>query len=205
MKSRSAVILSAVLATALGSASAFGQEGPGHGEVEIKDMTANGSGCPIGTATVTVTNSDPDGPVDSGKVLFEEFIVEKPGKARKFCNLALDLKFPQGWSYTIDKVNIPGYAEIQEGVTATVSSEASFRGTSARAKKTRKQEGYWEGSFELEEGFGQTVWSPCGRVLPLNLKITATLGGESDVEDGSVLVIGGEESAQYFSIRWRRC
>lgn len=204
-----AIILSTLFVTTLPAAlvatTAFGQEGPGRGEVEIKDIVVNGSGCPVGTAMAVVTNSTKDGPIDSGYVIFDEFNVENPGKERKFCNLAIDLKFPQGWSYTLTTVEAAGYAEIQRGVTAKITFEMAFRGTSAKSKLVSQQKGYWEGSYHLVKHFPATVWSPCGKVLPLNLKYTATLSGKAKTEDTSILVLGNEAAKHPFAIRWRRC
>lgn len=209
MRLLSAMILYPLLAATLGvtavAPSAFGQEGPGRGEVEVKDIVLNGSGCPIGTATAILTNSTEDGPIDSGFITFDEFIVEKPGKARKFCNLAIDLKFPQGWSYTVSSAEAAGYAEIHSGVTAKITFEMAFRGTSAKSKLVSQQKGYWEGSFHLVKHFPTVVWSPCGKVLPLNLKITANLLGKAETEDKSIIALGSQPTRHPFAIRWRRC
>lgn len=201
MKMLSVMILSLVCAT-----SAFGQEGPGRGEVTIKDVVANGSGCPVGSASAIVTNSKEGGPIDMGEVTFDEFIVENPGKARKFCNLAIDMKFPRGWSYTVDTISLPGTAVIQEGVNGTVTFDVAFRGSDAEAKSKRSQSGYWEGEFKLYEEFDAPVWSPCGKVLPVNVKITVALSGKPESEGApSVIHVAGNGGKQYFGIRWRRC
>lgn len=182
-------------------------QGPGRGEVEIKDATVNGSGCPVGTATVIVTNSKPSGPVDYFQVTFDDFIVEKPGKARKFCNVALDLKFPQGWSYSVMDIETDGYAEIQKGVRGKLKMEYAFRGTSARASKTRNQKGYWEGEYKFSDRFGQVVWSPCGKVLPVNLKTTIQLSGRAKNGEDSVMTVDQQSGllTQLWGIRWKRC
>lgn len=206
MKTLSTVILSSIWAAALFAAPAFGQEGPGPGEVTIKDATVNGSGCPVGSATVIVTNSHEDGPIDSALVSLDSFVVEKPGKSRKFCNIAIDMKFPLGWSYAIADTFIPGAAVIQEGVRAKVDTSVAFRGTSAKGATKRSQKGHWEGTFHLQDWFDHPVWSPCGKVLPVNLKITASLSGKAKQEGGpSVIQIGGQEPTQLFNIRWKRC
>lgn len=206
MKTLSTLVLSVFSAAALCAVPAFGQEGPGRGEVEIKDVTVNGSGCPVGTATVIITNSKENGPIDSGVATFDSFIVEKPGKDRKFCNIAVDMKFPHGWSYALVETYLPGTAVIQKGVTASVQTSIAFRGTDATAKSKRSQKGYWEGTFNLQEQFDRPVWSPCGKVLPLNLKITASLSGKPELDgEPSIIQLSGLNRDQHFTIRWRRC
>lgn len=195
-----------VYATALAlsfATAASGQQGPGPGEVSVKDAVASGSGCPVGTAFVTVTNSQPEGPIDAINVVFEDFSAEKPGdNDRRFCNVAIDLKFPAGWSYTVEKVMAKGSAHIQEGVTGRIAFETAFRGTTAKVKSDRKQSGQWKGDFNLVEFFDRPAWSPCGKVLPVNIKTTLSLSGKSS--ERSFIKLSADANHLY-TVRWKRC
>lgn len=207
MKLSSKLFFASVAGFALVSSAAVAQEGPGKSEVEIVDAVVNGSGCPVGTATVIVTNSKPEGPVDYFQVTFDDFIIEKPGKARKFCVVALDIKFPQGWSYSVLDVETDGYAEIQEGVKGEIKISYEFRSTNSKVSKKRRQKGYWEGEYKFNDSFGQVVWSPCGKVLPLNLKTQIALAGSADNGKSSIMTVDQQSGllTQKWGIKWKRC
>lgn len=187
------------------AATAAAQHGPGRQEVEIRDVTVNGSGCPIGTATAIVTNSTPNGPVDYFQVTFDEFIVEKPGKARKFCNVLLNIKYPSGWSFTVLDVETDGYAEIQDGVTGQIKISYRYRNTNRGRSKTRKQRGYWEGEYKFNDKFAHPVYSECGKVYPLNLKTEIKLTGSGHGD--SIMTVDQQSGllTQLYGIRWKRC
>lgn len=201
---------SLALILALAGTQAFAQIGPGRGEVSIKDATASGSACPVGSATVHVTNSRPEGPVDTAVVAVDEFKVSNGAgeRSRKFCNVTLDIKFPAGWSYAIKRVNTKASAVIQEGVTAKVTTKAEFRLSDLPVvKELRQQQGPWAGSFLLQDEFDRPVWSPCGRVLPVNVTTEFKVSRRAEGAEASIFA-GHQDSGemeQTYEMRWKRC
>lgn len=183
-------------------------QGPMNGEVSIKNAVVNGSGCPSGSASVIVTNSTPNGPIDYFQVTFDDFVVEKPGRSRKFCNVLLDLKYPDGWSFSLIDVETDGYGEIQDGHRGQIDLQYNFRNLGTRpAKKSRRQKGYWEGEYTFNDKFGSVVWSKCGKVVPVNLKTTIKLTGKSNSDDPSLLTVDRQSGllTQLWGISWTRC
>lgn len=88
-------------------------------EVEIKDATVNGDGCPVGTATVIVTNSTPGGPVDFALVSFDSFRVENTAAGvaklyKKTCKLVLDVFLPAGHTLGTMQFANEGYTDRGE-------------------------------------------------------------------------------------------
>lgn len=201
MKTLSAVILSAILAT-----SAFGQEGPSRDEIEIKTVSAAGSGCADGSATARVWSSTEGGPIDRGEISYDGFIVDRPGRSYKACMFTLNMHYPVGWSYTVVATNVPGAAVLQEGVQAQVNTSVDFKREGHETNITRKQNGYWEGSFNLKQNFENPAWSVCGKFYPMTLKVSASLTGDPESEDmPSVIHIGGLKRKQNIKFKWRRC
>lgn len=200
-----------VLSGLLISASLFSQSGPHNQEVEIRDVRVNGTGCPIGTASVLLTNSHPNGPIDFFEIVYDEFIVERgpdaTEKSRKFCNVVADIKFPQGWSYSIFRLEYEGYAEIARGAKAELKTEYFFPQVTSRKRDVKKIKGPWEGDYNNHDtnGIFTAIGSPCGRTIPLNIKTTLTLKGTrrsnsiitSDIQTGSI--------TQKFGLKWKRC
>lgn len=189
------------------TSAAFSQRGPGRSEVYIDDVVVNGSGCPIGSATAIVTNSTPNGPVDYFQVTFDEFVVEKPGRARKFCNVLLNIKYPSGWSFTVLDVDTSGYGEIQKGVKGTFKMSYTYRNTNRGRTTKRTQKGYWEGDYEFSDRFAHPVYSECGKVYPLNLKTELKLTGRAKNGEDSILTADVQSGllTQKYGIRWKRC
>lgn len=185
--------------------SAWAQSGPGAGEVYIDNIEVNGSGCPVGTAHADIRKSS--GTVSGFQVVFDRFIVEKPGKARKFCNVLLNIKYPSGWSYTVHDVRTDGYAEIQKGVRGTFKISYKYRNTNRGRSNSRTQKGYWEGDYSFSDRFAHPVYSECGKVYPINLKTELKLVGSAKNGGHSILTADRQSGRleQIFGIRWKRC
>lgn len=187
-------------------------DAPGPGEVEIKDVTVNGSGCPIGTASVLVTNSRPGGPADYFQVTYDNFIVERgdelaPKDSRKFCNLALDVKFPQGWAFTIFKMEMDGYAEIARGARGEVKTEYFFPHVSRKKRHRKRVKGPFEGDYAQMDDIGifSSITSRCGVTIPLNLKTTMKLSGSRKRYSTMTVDVQSGLFVQKFGLRWKRC
>lgn len=187
-------------------------DAPHPGEVEIKDVTVNGSGCPLGTATVILTNSKPGGPADYFQVTYDEFIVERgddlaPRDSRKFCNLALDVKFPQGWAFTIFKMEMDGYAEIGRGAKGEVKTEYFFPHVSRKKRHRKRVKGPFEGDYKQMDDIGvfSSITSRCGVTIPLNLKTTLKLSGSRRNYSTMTVDVQSGLFIQKFGIRWKRC
>lgn len=187
-------------------------DAPGPGEVEIKDVTVNGSGCPIGTASVLVTNSRPGGPADYFQVTYDNFIVERgdelaPKDSRKFCNLALDVKFPQGWAFTIFKMEMDGYAEIARGARGEVKTEYFFPHVSRKKRHRKRVKGPFEGDYTQMDDIGifSSITSRCGVTIPLNLKTTMKLSGSRRRYSTMTVDVQSGLFVQKFGLRWKRC
>src|SRR5262245_51642085 len=79
--------------------------GPDASKVKIHGISYAGSGCPAGSVSQMVS---PD--AEAFTLLFDSYIAEAgPGvslaNGRKNCQIAVDLRFPSGWSYTIFDVD----------------------------------------------------------------------------------------------------
>lgn len=204
------LLLTSLLGLAFAS-SAFAQ-GPNRDDVKIRDVIVNGSGCPTGTATVLATPSTPGGPVDYFQVTYDEFIAgtdrDNGQKQRVFCNIAIDLQFPQGWSYSILETETDVWAELVRGHWARASLQYQFRNVPGRGSvRTRQQRGPWSDQVQFKDKFGQVVWSPCNKTIPVNLKTTIQVGGRSRSGDHSEM--GVDQQSGLFktewNFRWRRC
>lgn len=187
---------------------AFSQVKPKVSDVEIKKAEVSGSGCPKGTASVIVTNSKPNGPADYFQVTADDFMVSKPGVSNKFCNIVLDIKYPGEWTYSILDVETDGYGEIYQGHSSVFLLEFSWRNSGQKPKKIREiKTKPWSGDYNVESKFGEKIYAPCGKVLPVNLKTTIRIKGTTDTNDISILTVDRQSGlfSQKWGIDWKKC
>lgn len=93
--------------------------------VNITDGKISGSGCPVGTATVIITNSTPGGPVDYNQNTYDTFVLDQTNlaannRAAKNCKIDLEFKVPAG--YTLGKMNM-----VADGYTTLPNDSFSAR------------------------------------------------------------------------------
>lgn len=188
-------------------------------KVEIKDATINGSGCPVGTATIIVTNSTPNGPVDYVQMTFDDFIVENPTAGRvklhkKFCKLRMDVKVPAGYTLGAIDFQNSGYTDRGEKNTkmaleTTVNASAlNSSNPSQRYPFTLVSSSSIEGDYDYRfpiSSIGDTSASDCDSDRLVTLEIDYDLylktsrrsvAGATATVDQASLLIKSTESCQ---------
>ena len=97
-------------------------QGPKPSETYIAGLTYGGSGCPAGSVASAFS---PDRKTFT--MIFDSFVASSGTgvpitEGRKNCQINVDMRYPQGWSYSIVTVDYRGYASLPAGVTATQKS-----------------------------------------------------------------------------------
>ena len=175
--------------------------------VKIDSISHGGTGCPQGTVGQTIASD-----AESFTLLFDEYIAEtgpfvSRRDSRKFCQITLDLKVPQGWSYAIADFDYRGWASLDYGVYATQSARYYF---------DRNREGSFQttirGSFDDDYlmsdsiDFDSLVWSPCGEHRLLNIKTQISLRSRDRNAEGIITVDSLDGKVrQIYGLQWRRC
>lgn len=122
---RSAVMLGIAVAACLDPANVTAA-GPDPRQVSIQSVHYRGSACPSDSVdawlsgdatTITITFDSYTASVGSG-------IPET--EARKYCKLNIDIRHPQGWTYTIDALDSMGYVRLTDGATGTQKTVLSL-------------------------------------------------------------------------------
>src|SRR3990167_2036184 len=151
------------------SAFAFG---PNPDEVFIAGIAYGGTGCRQGSVGQMLA---PD--AQAFTLIFDEYVAEagpnlKPSDARKSCQIALDLRFPQGWSFTIFTVDYRGYANLDPGTYGVQQSNYYFQGSQQNATLQSTFRGPFEDDYQIRDilGIDALVWSPCGETRTANIK-----------------------------------
>jgi hypothetical protein len=135
------------------------------------DVTANGSGCPAGTWSTSISE---DGTAFT--TTFSEYAAEidlKQVFATKNCQLAVKLHTPNGLSVAVNHFSYQGFASLGDHVTGKASVKYYWQGQPSPDIKN--------GTFNFAAGFdsefirqqnvttADLVFSPCGTVRDLNV------------------------------------
>jgi hypothetical protein len=138
--------------------------------VRVKTVKANGSGCPTGSAEITL-----DEATNSFTVSYSDFYTETPGRPkdrRKNCKIDINMEFEEGWQFSVLDTSTRGFAEIPRGVTGTCQNDFSFSQNPGKVVSARKAlRGKWDGPFNLDAPVNIISWSRCGDhtgILELN-------------------------------------
>jgi len=186
----------------------LGFTAPAPGEIKIINVTAIGSGCPVGHAYVNV---DATGTIFD--VAFDEYIVSAgPGTSvsdsRKNCRISINLQFPSGYQFSVIETRFTGYASLSEGQTGTCRAGYTFSGDNTQEVVFQKNIlAPYEDNYNMLAGVGIESFSRCGgttailnvnseiRITPISTPNRGTM--TVDAFDGSIHVI--------FRTNWRVC
>lgn len=129
--------------------------------------TYGGSGCPAGSAAVSVS---PDGKEIS--VLFDKFIVKN---SRKNCGLTIPVTVPAGFQISLFTIDYRGY--VGPSTTGRLSTDYFFSGQLTRPS-VKIING--ETDYSLRDNVGAVTWSACGAKDNMRLNVAMAGSGPSD-------------------------
>lgn len=166
-----------------------------------------GTGCPAGSASVTVS---PDQSAVS--ILFDQFLTEAGNTTgrridRKSCNLSIPVQVPQGYSVAVFTVDYRGYNAVPRGGYNRFDAEYFWAG--ARGPRISRQfNGPLNDTYTVTDDLMATslIWTPCG--ASVNLRVNASMMSMSNSRNEQT--IGTVDSADISSgliyhLQWRRC
>jgi hypothetical protein len=142
------------------------------------EVKANGTGCPPGTWTTSIS---PDGQVFT--TIFSGYVTEvNPSVALsvKDCQLAIKMHTPEGRSFSVQTFSYSGYALLQPGVVGQQMASYYFMGNPvAPSPDSNRTE--LVGPYDSRYVFTDEVpidarnWSPCGVERDLNVSTRVML------------------------------
>jgi Domain of unknown function (DUF4360) len=176
----------------------------------IDVVAANGSGCPLGSADVTVS---PDSKAFT--VTYSEFTAQvgagaKATDFRKNCQLALNVHVPQGYTYAIASADYRGFAHLERGSSGTQTASYYFQGergdTRIRHDFNSPMDGDWQRSDKV--GISSLSFLPCGeeRYLNVNTELRVSAGW-SDKKKTSFLTMDSTDGNldTVYHVAWKKC
>jgi hypothetical protein len=185
---------------------ATASSGPDPSQISIQSVTYGGTGCPAGSVGHSLSDDR-----TQLALVFDKFVAKSgPGipvtEARKNCQLNINVRIPQGFSYSVGTFDYRGYVQLPSGVSAESKSTYYFQGEVTQASSSSRFAGPVAKDYLARDTLGIVAWMPCdGRVVPVNVNAQVRLTGPStasaqittDSIDGKVKHILG--------IQYRRC
>jgi hypothetical protein len=167
-----------------------------------------GSGCPAGSARAIVA---PD--LKSFTIIFDKYIVNATGSNamdRKNCQILVNLDFPQGWTYSIARMDYRGFYNISAGATGSQQALYYFQGSLVQGRLNTIFNGPTSGDYTISDTLqiNNLVWAPCGSRSGLNVNssLMARVGPNNPAGFAQLTTDSADGRVQTtYSLQWQRC
>lgn len=174
-------------------------------DVRLGYPAYNGTGCPMGSASVALS---PD--AKSLSILFGSFMVEagmNVGRTldRKNCDIAVPVHVPNGLSVSVINVDYRGFLDLPAGTMAQMNAEYFFAGMRGPSF-VRPFYGPTTNNYAFRNNLIATAqtWSPCGQ--DVTLRATASMFVRSPRANAMATVDSADlRAGLIYSLQWRRC
>ncbi|TYK46879.1 DUF4360 domain-containing protein [Actinomadura decatromicini] len=178
--------------------------------VTIEIATVNGSGCPIGTAAVAISDDK-----EAFTVTYSDYMAQiggstKPTDARKNCQIAMKVHVPQGFTYAIAQTDYRGYAFLNQGVKGIQRVTYYFQGNTQTEYLTHNLAGTYDNNFQFTDKVpvSQLVWRTCGEERNFNINTELRLDkGTSDGSKVSFMAMDSTDGSikTTYHFAWKKC
>ena len=177
-------------------------------QIKLGQPSYGGSGCPAGSASVSITE---DGKTMS--VLFDQFAAEAGNTTgrridRKSCNLRVPIKVPQGFSVALIGVDYRGFNAIPGSGAYTEFNAEYFYAGSRGPRFTRRFQGPQSNEYLINNKLIATslVWSQCGAEVIFGINAAATAMANPQMQQTMMIVDSADITAGLlYQFTWRRC
>ncbi|MBR8833195.1 MAG: DUF4360 domain-containing protein [Stigonema ocellatum SAG 48.90 = DSM 106950] len=175
-------------------------DAPPPGSVTIETVSAGGSGCPAGSTRASISSDR-----TQAQLFFDKFIAELDVNPTQFpsttdCTVSYNIKYPAGWSVSLEKVQIRGSVDTSYGATGTLSSLFYIPGLNVDTYVTKNFPANQQGFFLVEQAAPVLAYTRCGAVLPLNVTTELSLSG-TPTGYNTIKVV----DSPLLRLAWRRC
>lgn len=201
--------LAAITACAIPSSASAEANGPNTTEpgtnAEIDIEIINGSGCPAGTADVsmnsdnssfTVTYSDYRAAAGEG-VPATEF--------RKNCQLTLRVNAPSDHSYAIERVDYSGFAHLDDGAAGLMQAAYYFQGSPDTSYSPHEFQSPYNDNWQISDS-RPVSWSECGEQPLLNINTELRVQAPENGSTSLMTMDTTRGSARsVYHLAWKSC
>jgi hypothetical protein len=174
--------------------------------LQLGTPSYGGTGCPAGTASVSVS---PDNL--SLSILFDQYVVEAGGSKsfdRKNCNIAIPVKVPQGYSVSVFAIDYRGFIGLPAGGRAQLAVNYFLAGDGAGIRTQKTFTGPVSSDYVKSDSLGlqAIVWSGCGASTNLRANTTMLVQSNSRRQQAMATVDSADvQAGLIYHLQWRRC
>lgn len=208
-------MLSAVVAAVMALSSVVSPHSwntpPPPDKIVIDVVNANGTGCPIGTSAVAVSQDNTAFTVTYSAYTALVGVSAGPLDARKNCQIGLRVHVPQGFTYGIAQADYRGFAHLERGATGLERANYYFQGNSPTAYVQHPLAGPFEDDWHFTDSteVGAIVFKPCGeeRNLNINTELRAAAGTSDPKKTTSYVTMDSTDGSitTTYHFAWLSC
>jgi hypothetical protein len=208
-----------VTAVVLGAGGAAYAEGAGAdpeglapptGRITLDVVSVNGSGCPAGTANVTMLSDN-----TGFRITYSSFLAQAGGNSkatdfRKNCQVGLEIHIPQGFTYAIARADYRGRAHLASGASGLHRTNYYFQGSADNNFIDHRFTGPVSGTWRNTDitDVNALVFEPCGQVsnLNINTELRVDTGSSADSAVSSLSMSASDGSVDTIvQFQWKQC
>jgi hypothetical protein len=185
-------------------------DAPPADRIVLDVVTVNGSGCPPGTADVSILSDN-----TGFRVTYRDFLARAGGSAtptefRKNCQINVLVHIPQGFTFAIASAEYRGRARLESGASALQRSNYYFQGSPDNNYVDHSFNGPLSAGWETRDvtPVAELVYAPCGQYRNLNinteLRVDEGTQNANKVSTMSMRATEGNVDTLY-NFHWKQC
>jgi hypothetical protein len=179
-------------------------------------LGVTGAGCPAGSAAVAPS---PDGTAVT--VTYSSFLAETSavaadgstvvGTPRSSCRVRSRVSLPRGYTYAVSQVDLRGYAHLEPGAVAELTTGYSFGQFTPRRNRHRfagPLDGEWATTDRPATGRLRFVDCRASAIMTMDVGLSVSGGDpgtQSFIAVDSADLSGTAGGRTTYHLRWRRC
>jgi hypothetical protein len=172
----------------------------------VRLLTANGSGCPVGSTAVSQLSRS------EFTVTYDQYTASSGGDAspldfRKNCQLDTRVGIPAGWTVGVSEVDYRGYAHLGRDAHGTVEASYYFAGLPGTSTQSHRIYGHADRDYEFNDLATVVAWSPCRTAVGLNINTSLRAYSGSSQSYLNLLTMDSTDVSlgTIYHLSFRRC
>jgi len=203
---RAVVIVGIAVAACFGPVGAQAEQDP---TLSIQSVQYKGSGCPQDSVDVSVND---DG--SSFTVAYDAYKASvgpgiAPAEANKYCSLQLDVRVPQGWTFTVGTFDMTGFAELPDNVKGLQKAIFSYDWSEEASASRVEFEGPLDQGYAAHDIMSLTPLPPrfCDGAVSLSVDTSIRISpGDGQAGQGQLSTQSPDGKVmQVIGVNWIRC
>lgn len=163
--------------------------------VTLRILSANGSGCPVGSSVSATVPSQ-----EAFTVSYSQFRVL--GGDYKNCLVTMQVTAPAGWTYAVYSVDNRGYGVLDTGARARIQNNSWFTGFAWTLTSDGTVNGPFDDFWQTTNS-GPLLFAPCNRSTNINVNSTVRVTGPNT--SSMELFATDVRASIIYHLEWKRC